>query len=67
MYPHVDFRAGYDRPLTTEELFRNAYIWRFDKDIPHSALREDVQAYERDGVCPPYVSTYEAYLSQPAR
>lgn len=44
--------------LTTQELLRTAYMWKFDKDIPYTSLNEDAAKYDKYGQSPPYLVAY---------
>ena len=50
------------RKITIRELFRYAYIRRFQKDIPSGSLDDDVRKYESDHSAPPYVVAYMVEL-----
>lgn len=49
MYCHKQTRA---------EFFRNAYFWKFDKDITDTALMEDIEAFQYRGALRPYAVDY---------
>lgn len=44
--------------MKVEELLRTAYMWRFDKDIPHRCLEEDAERFLKYGRMTPYLTDY---------
>lgn len=42
--------------LDPKDLFRSAYLRKFQKDIPPNALEEDVAKYKKGGLVPAYVT-----------
>lgn len=48
--------------LTTKEMLRTAYMWRFNKDITDEALRTDSEAFDNRGKVPPYLTEYMLHV-----
>ena len=48
--------------MTALEFFRNAYYWRFSKDITTEALGNDSDAYQKHGKVPPYAVDYTVHI-----
>ncbi len=43
------------RKMEARDLFRSAYMRKFQKDIPPKSLEEDVIEYLKSGKVPPYL------------
>ena len=48
--------------LTTKELFRSAYMWRFGRDITDQSLTDDTQLFDERGKIPPYIVDYFVHI-----
>lgn len=46
------------KKITHREIFRTAYVWKFNKDIPYECLEQDVEDFKRTYNTPPYVTSY---------
>ena len=44
--------------MTPKQFFRNAYMWKFGKDITDNALDEDAEAFVTAGKVPAYATAY---------
>lgn len=56
----ADMRAlveshAFVRRIEIRDLFRSAYIRRFNKDISQTSLDEDVDVFQKFGKVPPYI------------